>query len=170
MQHRSYHHANFNGCRTSPMLTASSVCERRRSTFRIDAWFTPTSMAKLRLLLDRDSPIHDRERPTQRMQSGQVVCVRRRAFLLAWLLSLEVNDQQKRMRCDVANFFLDTVSDKYGDTLRCFFPLLRKRGALSFTSDQHQRRITTNLTFRGPSIVMHSYNESQRDSLLLKFT
>ena len=142
MQHRSYHHANFKPCRTSPMLTASSVCERRRSTFRIEAWFTPTSWAKLRLLLYLDSPTHDRERPTQRMQSGQFVCVRSRAFLPAGLLSLEVNDQQKRMRFDVANFFLDTVSDKYSETLRGFLSLLRKPGALSVTSIQHKRRLT----------------------------
>lgn len=126
------------------MLSASSVCERRRSTFRIDAWFISTSRAKLRVLLDRDSPKHDRERPNQRILSGQVACVRSWACKKpAGLLSLEVNDQHKRMRCDVANFFLDTVRDKYGETLRCFLSLLRKRGAFSVTSVQHKRRITT---------------------------
>jgi hypothetical protein len=84
----------------------------------------------------------DRARPAQRMQSRQVVRVRSRAFLLAGLLSLEVNDQQKRARCDIANVLLDTVSDKYGKTLRCFHSLLRKRGALSLTSVQHKRCIT----------------------------
>jgi len=77
------------------------------------------------------------------MQSGQVVCVRSRTFLPAGLLSLEVNDQQKRMRCDVANFFLDTVSDKHSETLRSFLSLLRERGALSVTSVQHKRRVST---------------------------
>jgi hypothetical protein len=129
-------------CPCSP--TASSVCERHRSTFRIDTWFTPTSRANLLLLLDPDSPKHDRERPTHcTMQSGQVVCFRSWVFLPAGLLSSEVNDQQKRMWCDVANLFLDIVRDKYGETLRCFLSLLRKRGALSFISVQHKRRITT---------------------------
>jgi hypothetical protein len=129
------HHANFHRCRTSPKLPPPFASDTG-STFRIDAWFTPTSQAQLRLLLDRDSPPSTIANvQLKRMQSGQVVCVRSRAFLPAVLLSREVNDQQKRMRCDVANFFLDTVSDKYGETVRCFLSLLRKRGALSVTSN-----------------------------------
>jgi hypothetical protein len=55
-------------------------------------------------------PNTDRARPTQRMQSGQVVYVRSPALLLARLLSLEVNDQQKRAQFEVANVLLDAVS------------------------------------------------------------
>lgn len=83
-------------------------------------------------------PQHDRECSYQIMQSGQFVCVRSRAFLLAGLLSLEVNDQRKRIRCDVANVFLDTVFDKYGEPLCCFLSLHRKRGACqSLPSNRH---------------------------------
>jgi len=46
------------------------------------------------------------------------------------------------MRCDVANFLLDTVTDKHGETLRSFLSLLRKRGSLSVASVQHKRRVS----------------------------
>jgi hypothetical protein len=34
---------------------------------------------------------------------------------------------------------------------------------------EEEAMANANLTFRGPCIVIHSYNESQRDALFLKF-
>jgi hypothetical protein len=38
-----------------------------------------------------------------------------------------------------------------------------------FYSSHPSRQVLGNLTFRGPCIVMYSYNESQRDALFVTF-
>jgi hypothetical protein len=46
---------------------------------------------------------------------------------------------------------------------------IKQSPAVECTSNSNSQYFFQNLTFRGPCIVMYSYNESQRDALFLKF-
>jgi len=70
-------------------------------------------------------------------------------------------------------FDQDNLNCKWNGTIHYFRPLQR-----TFTQVTHERCISMrknlysfvpNLTFRGPYIVIYSYNESQQDALILNF-